>query len=118
MLIASIITTAALAGVLYSVHRDQVKLARSNQQMRKHLDRTLRRIAAAEILPDREGRFRLMIPLSFEGGMADGETQFVPLMHDEPEVRIHRVSDEGVTEESYLLQDRPDGTLAAVPSHS
>lgn len=119
MLIASLIITAALTGIVYAVHRDQVKIARNARQSRADLDRTLRRINCAEILPDREGRFRLMVPISFDGGMADGETQFVPLLHDEPVLHIHRVGEDGVSEESYQLLNDPDGTITARPlSHS
>lgn len=115
MLIASLITTAALTGIVYAIHRDQVRFHRAARQDRATLDRVIRRINCAQILPDREGRFRLMVPISFDGGMADGETQFVPILHDEPVLHVHRINSDGISEQTYQLHDQDNGTVAARP---
>jgi len=115
MIIVTSATIIALAWTIFDLHKRSLALHHRAAISEAALNRALLRLEAAHILPDKEGHFRLHVPVSFSDGMADGVTKFVPILHDEPVVHMHKVTGEGVIEHTYELKDQPDGTISARP---
>lgn len=106
---------AALAFICLLIHNRIATLEKRNAISEAALNRALLRLEAARILPDKEGQFRLHVPVTFTDGLADGITKFFPILHDEPVVHMHKVTSEGVIEHTYQLLDQPNGTISARP---
>lgn len=115
MPVINLILIMGVCLLLFSICRHLRDIENFQNATRRQHDIMEARLAVARVMPDGNGTFVLMTPVHCHGGLADGETRFIPIDDHRQTLTLHWVHPGGVRQQEYRLTDMTDGTIQARP---